>query len=81
MPYKAIENCPLNIKVWQYILLQFVFKCVGMCLITLVFLLLSKLFKKSNLPFICGIAAFMIIDNCDKGGFLQNVVGAKIKLI
>ena len=43
---QGYENCPLNIKVWQYILLQFVFKCVGMCLITLVFLLLSKLFKK-----------------------------------
>lgn len=75
---QGYENCPLNIKVWQYILLQFVFKCVGMCLITLVFLLLSKLFKKSNLPFICGIAAFMIMTLCKV--FFTNESGQKLNL-
>ena len=49
-----------------------------MCLITLVFLLLSKLFKKSNLPFICGIAAFMIMTLCKV--FFTNESGQKLNL-
>lgn len=76
---QSYENCPLSINVWQFILLQFVFKYIGMCILSLVFLLFSRLFKKSNLPFICGLIMLFALMLCKV--FLTSQTGKYVNLI
>lgn len=76
---QGYENCPLNINVWQFLFLQFVFKYIGMCILSLAFLIFSRLFKKSNLPFICGLIMLFTLMLCKV--FITSQTGKYVNLI
>ncbi len=75
---QGYDNISLDIKVWQFIILQFVFRLMGMLIISLVFLLLSRIFKKSAAPFVCGLGYFFLVILCRV--FLTNQAGDILNL-
>ncbi|MGO5175127.1 ABC transporter permease [Ruminococcus sp. LCP21S3_E8] len=55
---------PVDMKVWQFILVMFAIKLLGMIILSLVFLLCSRLFKNSVTPFITGMIIFVLLMLC-----------------
>lgn len=58
---QGFELCSADIYVWQFCLVLFAMKITGMCVIGLVFLLLSKMFRRSVAPFVLGTSVFFIL--------------------
>ena len=55
---------PVDMKVWQFVLVMFAIKLLGMIILSLVFLLCSRLFKNSVTPFITGMIIFVLLMLC-----------------
>ncbi|MGN0461013.1 MAG: hypothetical protein ACI4HZ_01060 [Ruminococcus sp.] len=55
---------PVDMKVWQFVLVMFAVKLLGMIILSLVFLLCSRLFKNSVTPFITGMVIFVLLMLC-----------------
>jgi hypothetical protein len=75
---QGYENIPLNLKVWQFCILLLIMKLIGMWIISLVFLLLSRLFKKSVMPFTCGLVVVFVMMICKV--FLTTQTGQIINI-
>ena len=58
---QGFEMCSADITVWQFCLILFAMRTIGMSVICLVFLLLSKLFRRSVASFVTGACLFFTL--------------------
>ncbi len=75
---QGYEFVPFECKVWQFCLILYLFRLLGMCVISLVFLLLSRIFKSSVISFVLGTIVFFSLMMCktfltSEAGFFANL--------
>ncbi len=73
---QGYENTPVNLSVKEFIALIALFKTIGMLVISMIFSLLSRLFKKSIVPFLCGFSAFFLL--IISKAFLTDKIGRAV---
>ena len=75
---QGYENTSLSLSVFQFCILLFIIKTVGILVVSLIFLLFSRLFKKSVVPFVCGLVTFFLLMMSKV--FFTNQIGRIINL-
>lgn len=75
---QGYENTSLSLSVFQFCILLFIIKTVGILVVSLIFLLFSRLLKKSVVPFVCGLVTFFLLMMSKV--FFTNQIGRIINL-
>lgn len=75
---QGYENTSLSLSVFQFCILLFIIKTVGILVVSLIFLLFSRLFKKPVVPFVCGLVTFFLLMMSKV--FFTNQIGRIINL-